>query len=213
MARPAQKIHSSTQKFTEILDISENVVIFQNGYATLVIEIEATNFSLLSSEEQNSKIYAYASLLNSLSFPLQVIIRNKKVNVSAYIRTLDLEIGKSQNNPKLNTYIKHYRDFILSMIRVQTILDKKFYLTIPFSYFERGVKGVLKKDDFTISAKTALHTKAESLLTELKRLSLNAKILEKEELIELFYYIYNSTESSGDQIEQSLKTPIVRAKT
>ncbi|MFH1832796.1 MAG: hypothetical protein ABH816_01330 [Candidatus Levyibacteriota bacterium] len=212
MAKAAQKIHSSTQKFTEILDISENVVIFQNSYATLVIEIQATNFSLLSQEEQNSKIYAYASLLNSLSFPIQLIIRNKKIDVSAYVKTLDLELAKSHDSLKLNTYIKHYRDFILSMVKVQTILDKKFYLAIPYSYFEKGVKGVLKKDDFALSAKTALHTKAESLLTELKRLTLNAKILEKEELIKLFYDIYNHNEALESQIEQSLKTPIVKAK-
>lgn len=211
MPKPAQKIHASTQKFTEIENIDENVVIFQNGYACLVIEIQATNFPLLSEEEQKSKLYAYASLLNSLSFPIQVLIRNKKINISSYIKMLDLEIQKSQNNPKLNTYIKQYKDFIWGMVKVQAILDKKFYLTIPFSYFEKGVKGVLKKDDLLNQAKTALRTKSESLIIELKRLSLNAKILEKEELIRLFYDIYNQG-SSGEDIGESLKTPVIKAR-
>jgi len=66
-----------TQQFIEITNIVDDIVILNGGNAALVIEVSATNFTLLSPEEQDAKIYAYASLLNSLSFPIQIVIRSK----------------------------------------------------------------------------------------------------------------------------------------
>src|SRR5437667_61365 len=87
----------STQKFIEIKDITDTVVVFNNNTACSVIEVTASNFALLSKQEQDAKIFSYASLLNSLSFPIQIIIKNKKVDISAYLKSLDQEIQKTQN--------------------------------------------------------------------------------------------------------------------
>lgn len=205
----AQKIKASTQKFTEIEDIVENIVILSGQRACLVLEIQATNFSLLSAGEQQTKIYAYAQLLNSLSFPIQVLIRNKKIDISSYLKLLDLEVQK-MSNEKLAVFIKQYRDFVLEMIKVNVVLDKKFYLIISFSALEKGVKGILKKEDFKEQAKAALKTKADSLLNQLSRLSLGARILEKEELIRLFYEIYNEDSEIANQTQESIQTPIIK---
>lgn len=203
------QIRASTQKFTEIEDIIENVVVLSGQRACLVMEIQATNFSLLSAEEQQTKIYAYAQLLNSLSFPIQVLIRNKKIDISSYLKLLDLEIGKGQ---KLADFIRQYRDFVAEMVKVNVVLDKKFYLIISFSALEGGVKGVLKKEDFQEQAKAALKTKTDSLLNQLSRLSLGAKVLAKEELIRLFYEIYNEDSTATNQAEESVQTPIITGK-
>src|SRR5437868_6138881 len=88
---------ASTQKFTEIKLIKDNIVLFTAGNACAVIEVQASNFSLLSKEEQDIKIYSYASLLNSLSFPLQILVRNKKLDITNYLTTLDDAAGKTQN--------------------------------------------------------------------------------------------------------------------
>ncbi len=216
----ANKIQASTQKFTGIKDIIEDIVIFDGGNACLVVEVQATNFALLSQQEQEAKIYSYASLLNSLSFPIQVIVRNKKLDISLYLKRLDSEIQKrltSSENPdsssKLTEFIKQYRDFVSEMVKINIVLDKKFYMVIPFSNLEKGVKGTLSKDDSANQAKAGLHTKAESLLTQLNRLSLLSKILNKEELIKLFYEIYNHDLSETTEIEENIKAPIVRGKT
>jgi len=78
MKNSAQKIKATTQKFIEILDIVDNVVLLASGNACSVIEVQATNFALLSSEEQNARVLSYAALLNSLSFPIQVFISKQK---------------------------------------------------------------------------------------------------------------------------------------
>lgn len=206
---PIPRQGGSTQKFTEIEDIHDDVVIFSGGNACLVVEVQSTNFSLLSSDEQHSKIAAYASFLNSLSFPIQIVIRNKKVDVSSYLKLLKQEAQKTANE-KLAAHIWLYRDFVEKLIKMNTVLDKKFYIIIAYTSLEKGPTGVFHRDDFATAAKSALHTKADPLLNELSRLSLHAKVLEKESLIKLFYDIYNQGFSETHQIDSGFKAAVVQ---
>jgi len=208
MAKPSQKIHSSTQKFTEIVDILDNVVMFSSGNACLIIEVTATNFALMSKEEQDAKIFAYSSLLNSLSFPIQIFIRSKRIDISSYLKLLDQEAKKTQNQV-LGTRIRLYRDFVQELVRVNTILDKKFYIVISYSYLEAGPGGAAS---VAKNAKTTLDLKAKSLLSQLQRLNLSAKTLEKEELTKLFYEIYNGDMIETNQTADNVKTLIIRAQ-
>lgn len=214
MSKAAQKIHATTQKFTEVEDISDDIVIFQGGSAALVIEVTATNFALLSTEEQDSKIYSYAALLNSLSFPIQIIVRSKKLDVTAYLKLLDSQ-AKSTQNELLANQIRLYRDFVQELVKVNTVLDKKFYICIPYSYMEKGAAATAmtnkgnSKAAFLEQAKTALHSKAEGIHSQVARLNLRARTLEKEELVKLFYETYNDQSVESNQITENLKTPVV----
>lgn len=217
MKKTAQSIHATTQKFTEIEDISEDVVILSKGSACLIIEVTSTNFALLSIEEQDAKIYAYASLLNSLSFPIQVVIKSQKLDISSYLKLLDNQ-AKTTTNQMLAEQIKLYRDFISELVKVNTVLDKKFYICISYSFMEKGAqaatkavgKNVSKDSAFIEQAKIGLHSKAESLHSQLSRLNLRARTLEKEELTKLYFEIYNDTSIESNQIDDNLKTAIVK---
>jgi hypothetical protein len=218
MAKSSQKIRATTQRFTEIVDIADNIVIFSSGNACLVIEVTATNFALLSKDEQDAKTFSYASLLNSLSFPIQIFIRSKRINISSYLKLLDEE-AKDTQNQMLGDRIRLYRDFVQELVRVNTVLDKKIYMVIPYSYLEAGVSGVgsaikkesSRKEELVRSAKTALDLKAKSLHSQLQRLGLLAKTLEKEELIKLFYEIFNEGLVETNEVTDNVKTLIVRA--
>ncbi len=188
MKQPAQKIKATTQKFIEIQDIAENIVLLSFGNACMVIEVQATNFSLLSKEEQDIRVFSYSALLNSLSFPIQIFIRSKKIDISSYIGLLNEEAKKSQNQ-LLKNHIVLYRDFVQELVKVNTVLDKKFYIAIPYSSLEGGFG--LKGSKFFVSAKEKLSSKAESLHAQLKRMNLASRTLGKEELIKLFHEIYN----------------------
>lgn len=190
MADKIQKNKSSTQKFTEIEDIVEDVVFFSSGNACLIIEIQAANFALLSREEQNGKIYAYASLLNSLPFPIQILIKNKRVSIASYVKLLNEELEKAQDE-RTKSYRTLYKDFVENLVSVNTVLDKKFYIVLPYTSLEKGVGGAFGRGDFRSVAKTGLHTKATSLNEQLGRLGLRSKILKREELVSLFYSFYN----------------------
>lgn len=213
MAKPALKLNS-TQKFIEIIDIYEDVVILSGGNASLVIEVQATNFDLLSQGEQNAKIYAYSSLLNSLSFPIQIVVRSKELDVSSYINLLSEEERKTQNQ-SLASQIGLYKNFVTDLVKKNTVLDKKFYIVIPYSSLEKGLMGAKQavgKDDLKnleIQAKAALHSKAESLHTQLSRIGLKSKTLSKEDLLKLFYEIFNDTHIHQSHVASN-KTPVVK---
>ena len=190
---PNQKIHASTQKFTEIVDIVDKIVILQNGHAAMIIEIQASNFTLLSEREQEAKIIAYASLLNSLTFPIQILIKNQLIDISSYIKDLEA-VERQTKNELLAKHIKLYRSFVHEMIRVNVVLNKQFYIVIPYSPLETGVMGAAQTipgqttDQLTLgNAQKILQGKADSLLPQVKKLALSAKILTKEELITLFF--------------------------
>lgn len=203
----AQKIHASTQKFTEILDFVDNVVVMEGGSACLIIEITASNFALLSNKEQDSRIFSYASLLNSLSFPIQILIRNKRIDISSYLQELANAIENSKNQ-KLKTYIGQYKDFVQEMVTVNVVLNKSFYIIIPFSSLEMGVggakqvaqKGKGQRSLLPEGATKNLRSKAETVLSQLQKFAVAARILEREELIKLFYDIYNA--GSNIDVEQ-----------
>ncbi|MCL4386845.1 hypothetical protein M1307_00425 [Patescibacteria group bacterium] len=218
MSKAAQKIHATTQKFTEIEDIVDDIVVLSGGNACLVIEVTSTNFALLSIEEQNSKIYSYASLLNSLSFSVQILILSKKLDITSYLKLLDAEAKKTQNR-LLAEQIGLYRDFVQELVKVNTVLDKKFYICIPYTYLEKGMAGTAaatinknanKQQAFVEQAKATLHSKAESVHSQLSRLNLRAKTLEKEELIKLYYEIYNDNFIEINQATDNIKNPVVR---
>jgi hypothetical protein len=198
----AQKI-SSTQKFTEILDFVGSTVVMAGGNACLIIELTASNFSLLSKREQDSRVYSFASLLNSLSFPLQILIRNKKMDISIYLKELDKVIQNTKNE-RLANYVKYYRSFVQEMVTVNTVLNKSFYVILSYSSLEQGATQAMQQassqsqiEAFAQTARKSLDEKAVLILGQLQKFSVTAKILQREELIKLFYDLYNE----GDKIE------------
>lgn len=215
----AQKIHATTQKFTEIVDFGDNIVILEGGNACLIIEITASNFALLSKREQDTRIFAYASLLNSLSFPIQILIRNRRMDISQYISELDGVIT-STKNPQLATYVAYYSSFVKEMVTVNVVLNKSFYIVVPFSSLELGVSGAAQtqqhgqsqRDSFITNAQKTLEGKANALLGQLQKFATSAKVLQREELIKLFYEIYNDdTEIDPGQMEDGAKAAVISA--
>ena len=194
-----QPIKGSTQHFVEIEDIKDDVVLLRDGSACLVIETTAVNFGLLSESEQDAIIYAYAALLNSLSFPVQIVIRSKKMDISSYLASLDEKI-QSQKNEGLRHEMELYKTFVESTIKDNNVLDKKFYIVIPFSRLELGVGGAVPgvkkglpfdKNYILEKAKNALYPKRDHILRQLARLSLKAAALSTSRLAQLYYEIFN----------------------
>lgn len=196
-------IRATTQEFLEIEDIADNMIILRDGSAALLLETAAVNFGLLSEEEQDALIYAYGSLLNSLSFPLQIVILSKRMDISSYIELITGE-EERQGNMVLKERLKKYKEFIMSIVKENRVLEKKFYLVLKFSALEMGVKGAISpnskqkklpfpKDYILSRAKTSLLPKRDHLLRQLGRIGLKARQLSTQELVELFYNIYNPT--------------------
>ena len=204
MAQPTTApIRATTQEFLEIEDIENDLVILKNGGAAMLIETSAVNFGLLSEEEQDALIYAYAAFLNSLSFELQIVIISKKMDISSYIAEITSEENR-QTNPAVKDQLNKYRQFIVSIVKENKVLEKRFYFVIPFSSLELGAKSALpslgKKakfnyaKDYIISrARASLIPRKDHVLRQMARIGLRGRQLNTQELVELIYGIFNPT--------------------
>jgi len=140
---PDTPLTASSQNHLPISDICEDVVLFKDGGAALVMESTSLNFSLLSEKEQEAVIAAYSALLNSLSFSIQIMVRSQKKDISSYMNYLD-ESAKKIANPGLYRLMQSYRKFIVESIKKKNVLGKRFFVVLPFSALELGVaKSVL----------------------------------------------------------------------
>ena len=216
-------IRASTQEHLDIEDIQEGIVILKDGSSCLIIETTAINFGLLSEKEQESTIYAYAGLLNSLNFYIQLLIRSQRKDISSYIRLID-KAEAEEPKQEVREQIKKYRNFISELVSKNNVLDKKFYIVIPMSSLEIGAAKVLtanfkkaslpfEKSYILEKSKINLYPKRDHILKQLARLGLNAKQLKTQELIKLFFNIYNP-EVKGQRLNQSsdYAAPIVSSR-
>ncbi len=190
--KPTSPIKGTTQDFIEVEDVMDDIVLLRGNAAATIIEVGAVNFYLLSSEEQNSMIYAYSNLLNSLSFPIQIVILSKKMDISSYIEYLKLKI-QQQKNPVLVKHLQNYEEFIKTVIKKNSVLEKRFFFIIPFNPMEMGASGMqrLSREYIVSRAKTSLYPKRDHLLRLLAKIGLRANIAQKQEIVELFYNLYN----------------------
>ncbi len=227
MAQPNPQTSATTQKFLEIFDIRNNLVILKNGFVSVLLTINAINFGLLAEEEQDAVMYAYAGLLNSLNFPIQIVINSQTKDVTRYLSVLKQqeEITPSQ---MLRNRIRSYREFVANLIQERNVLDKKFYVVIPASGLELGfttAKGFLpgqaQADFSTIEksviverAKTVLDPRRDHIINQFARIGLYARELETQEIIRLFYVRYNPEAADGQGIGESstYTAPLVSAQ-
>ncbi len=192
----------STQDFLDLEDITQDIVLNRDGSACLILEVAAINFGLFSEKEQEATIYAYAQLLNSLTFPIQIVIMSKRKDISEYLGLLD-RAWEKESSPKIKDQLAKYRDFIKSIVRQGNVLDKKFYISLPFSSLELGLshnmattfgtkkQNSVPKADLVERARTNLLPKRDHLIRLLARIGLRAHQMNTQELLQFFFEAYN----------------------
>ncbi len=214
--KPTSPVKASTQSFIEIEEIKDDVVLMKDFSASVVVEVGAVNFWLLSNEEQASMIYAYAGLLNSLSFPVQILILSKKMDISLYLDYLDGRIN-SQSNDLLKSRLKSYQEFIKNVVKKNTVLEKRFFFVVPFSPLELGVSGAspgsLNKEYVISRAKTSLYPKRDNLIRLLEKIGLRGSVLQGQALTELYYNLYNPSSTGRRLAPIESYTDVVMAQT
>ena len=223
---PSPAITSTSQLFLNLFDITNDLIILDDGSATMVLTVSAMNFGLLSEDEQDATIYAYAGLLNSLSFPTQIVIRSQPKDVSVYLKVIS-DKERETTNPLYKKRIKSYREFVESLVQEQNVLDKKFYFVIPLSAVEMGMtptsvmpgakaKPITSYDKSFIidKAKTNLEPRRDHLIDQLARIGLYSRQLTTQELIQMLYSSYNPESFEGQKITdtQNYTTPLVQAQ-
>jgi len=192
MSAQKTKIRSSTQNFLQIKAIEDDLVILKNNCCTMIIKTTAINFGLLSEKEQEATIFAYAHFINSLAFPIQIVVHSRQKDISTYLELIE-EYQKKQKNEKLAQRTQQYYRFIKDTVKKNKILDKHFFIVLQYTNLQlskTSKKNLLEK------AKLDLYPKRDHLIEQLQRIGLRGHQLNNKELVELFYQLYNP-ESSG----------------
>jgi len=193
----------STQQFLEIDRIKQGVVVLRNKSLRGVVMVSSLNFALKSDEEQNAIIYQFQNFLNSLDFPLEIVVQSRRLNITGYLDKLkDLE--RAQKNELLKMQTAEYQKFVRDLIAGGAIMSKTFYVVVPFTLVEiPGMGGGKKREGATTEpteeqfqrAKSQLWQRMEFVALGLRRCGLQCVPLNTSELIELFWSQYHPEEA------------------
>jgi type IV secretory pathway VirB4 component len=217
---PAPLVKQNAGNSLDLVDIKEirgNVVIVKDGSLRQIVMVAGVNFALKSDAEQTLIVQAYQNFLNSIDFPLQIIVHSRKVNIDAYIEGLTRR-KESEPSPLLQSQIDEYVNFIKEFIEKNAIMEKTFLVVVPFyqpggaalgtAKAASGMFSSLLRGKKTAATNTVPKTDEETertLKESVEQLServgqvvngivgigLDASVLENQELVELFYNFYN----------------------
>ena len=126
------KPSAATQRYIDIAQIQDDIVVLKDGSMRAVILTSSLNFALKSPDEQAATVGAYVQFLNSLKFPIQILIQSRKLNIEKYLDELEQKY-KEQTNELLKMQIAEYRRFVAELIELGEIMSKRFYVVVPFS--------------------------------------------------------------------------------
>lgn len=198
----------ASQKYLDIAEIRDDLVILRDGTLRSVLLVSSINFALKSLDEQNAIVQAYMQFLNALEFPIQVLIQSRRMNIDNYMQQI-AESEKTLNNDLLKRQIRDYRDFVLQLVKLGDIMQKRFYVVVPYNpldksgggtqrgFFQRlgdvlspTIAGKLSEDKFQ-KMKFEMGLRVSQVIGGLSSMSLNAVQLDTQSLIELYYTVYN----------------------
>src|SRR3989339_1122312 len=132
MKKNSNKVNQATQNFLNIAEIKDDTVVLKDGGVRAVLLVSSVNFALKGQDEQNALIQAYVGFLNSINFPLQIVIQSRNLNIDGYLGKLK-NIEKEQTNELLRRQIADYTDFLRELLDLGQIMTKKFFVAVPFS--------------------------------------------------------------------------------
>lgn len=208
MKQRKTNIKESVQTYLPIGEIRENCVVLKEGGIRAVVQVSSVNFQLKSEDEQMATLDSYQQFLNTLDFPIQIVMQSRKVDLDTYFQILEKQTA-SLENPLLKHQAKDYEEFLKKITEHADIMEKKFYVVVPSDPLRtEGGKGILSQffssmapNDSLEKIKTrylefqslyeVLKKRTDIVSSGLERCGLRVKTLNTQDLISLYYNCYN----------------------
>ena len=193
-----------TQRYLDIAEIREDVVVLKDGTLRAVVMVASINFALKSQDEQQATVQSYMQFLNGLEYPIQVVVQSRKMNIDGYMASLKKREGE-MDNELLKAQIRDYRAFVNDLGELGEIMQKRFYIVIPYDpvtdkkrgFFARLSNSIvpaatvkLNEEKFK-KRKQALMQRIAIIQGGLTGMGLQSVVLDTQSLIELYYTVYN----------------------
>jgi len=224
---------NSTQNTLQISEIRDGIVIMSDGTFRAVIMCKSINFDLMSPQEREAIEFSYQGFLNSLYFPVQIFVRSQKVDLRPYLNKMS-KIRTEQENMLLGLLMEDYIAFLADIAQQTNIMDKRFYMVIKYPEADQDVRKAIKQstgfftglgellspnkpqkvtiNEATLEqAKTELRNRIQAVMQGLAQAGVQSLPLDTEELIELYYDVYNPDTATRQQIKDfgDLTAPII----
>lgn len=202
LAKP--KPGPATQRFLDIEQIRDNIVILKDGTVRSVLLVSSINFALKSADEQEAIVQSYIQFLNGLDSPMQISIQSRQMNIEPYINSLK-DQRKQMTNELLRAQIDDYMSFIQELLQLGQIMQKRFYVVINYDPVSDKKNGFFARFGSALSPsvstklsdkkfnelKEKLDRKTDIIAGQLGSLGVQAVRLDTQTLIELYYSSYN----------------------
>ncbi|NMC51213.1 hypothetical protein GYA54_00595 [Candidatus Kuenenbacteria bacterium] len=194
-----------TQNYIDIAEVHDDLVIMKDNTLVAILLVASVNFDLKSGEEQNAIIQGYISFINSLSFPVQIVVQSRKLNIEGYLAKLKIK-EKEQTNELLKIQIREYGQYIKQLVELGDIMSKKFYVVVPYNPQEgmkkqglvtkffnsfQAVQIVNMRKEKFLKYRQEIDRRVETVQSGLQGMMINSQQLDTQSLIELFYNTYN----------------------
>lgn len=210
---------SATQLHLRIAEIRDNTIVLKNGGLRGLLKVSSINFNLKSEQEQNAIIYSYQAFLNTLEFPVQIVIRSRKLDLDKYIDKLR-GIADKQTNILLQKQTKEYAEYIQKLIEYADIMEKEFYVVVSMDpprvvgqnflqkFWDRmhpadSTAAIVRRHQEFENLKKGLSQRLTVIGGGLENCGLKVEVLTTSELIALFYQIYNPITSRNQKVEDA----------
>jgi len=216
---------AATQEHLPIAGIVDGVVLMTDGTLRSVLQIEPINFDLKSETEQNAIIYAYQAFLNSLDFPIQIVIQSKKLDLEQYLIRLE-KSQKTITNDLLRIQIEDYVGFVRRLISVANIMSKRFYIVVSYApigksagiaqlmniFHKQPTTALMDENEFS-RFRSEVQNRANIIAGSIGRLGVKPTLLDTQDLIELYYGVYNPDVVSEERLTdiETLNAGVVSA--
>ena len=202
---PATFPQNATQQFIDVEEIKNGVIRLKTGGLRAVVMVAGVNFELKSEEEQDGITSAYQNFLNALDFSIQIVIHSRKLNISGYLHKME-GVRDAETNELLKNQTAEYIEFIRGFVKQNEIMTKTFFAVIPydgggirelqkgaarFLPFLAGKKNKHQQEESDEEKYSQLQQRVDEVLSGLERIGLRAVSLNDEELLELYYNLYN----------------------
>lgn len=204
-----------TQDFVPVKEIRNGIVVLKDGSMRAVVMASSINFALKSADEQQAVIMQFQNFLNSLDFSIQISIQSRELDIRPYISMLE-ERYRNEIGDLMKIQIREYIQFIRSFVEQTSIMTKTFFVVVPFTPTiisadsnpfnqllnkDKQVNKIEDKDRFEEN-RTQLDQRIGTISQGLSRCGIKSIQLGTEEIIELFYKIFNP----GDQEKPIMPT-------
>lgn len=224
MANQKQQPIGPSQDVIPFSEIHEGIIITKTGELRAILMVTSINFSLKSDQEQNAIIFSYQNFLNSLSFNIQILMQSKRLDLTNYLAKLQ-KIADQQSNELLRAQTIDYISFIKDLIKIANIMDKKFFVVIPYApigkiqpvgglFNKKGNSSIRMTQSEFDMYKKELAQRVQIVQSGLSSIGLRSAVLNSQQVVELFYGIYNPEEAAKQKLinYDSLNSQIIETQ-